>query len=285
MTTELATTINALPVRLEQTHGAMLDVIRESMPLVEKDTQQFRKRQSQTMTNALTIAHPSPFRNLRQICSEIESAKGGIRESTVNIRKHEIEIAIKERDAAIKRSAETSDECLEADLLEAEADELRGGIMQIEENLSGAIRRVTGLIEQYDSIKEFLGVDEITEEDFEKHEEEHHIMTACAQALDAARASPMNLIDQGDHIYLRQLGINGGAVQHEINRLLAAEKEVMSEGKLPSMEVVHVFLNGMKERYKGAISKECERRGMTGTWSHTALLTKKDDETSCSEPS
>ena len=107
-----------------------------------------------------------------------------------------------------------------------------------------------------------LDKEEITEEDFEKDEERYHIMKAFEQALCAARAHG-GTIDEGNHIYFYQIGINGTSAQVEINAYLSGEgQQVSEEGILPEHENTWEWLHDMADKYSGCAQKFVEQKYM-----------------------
>jgi hypothetical protein len=73
-------------------------------------------------------------------------------------------------------------------------------------------------------------------------------MTAFNQALSAAR-SRGGIIDEGNHIYMFQLGINGAVAQKEITALLEAEDSAFIQGIEPSHEGTVLWLNLVADKF------------------------------------
>ena len=86
-------------------------------------------------------------------------------------------------------------------------------------------------------------------------------MTAFNQALTAARARG-GLIDEGNHIYLFQLGINGALAQAEVTSLLAAEQEALNNNIAPSHEGVIKWLNLVADKFEKAPELYAAQRNM-----------------------
>ena len=98
--------------------------------------------------------------------------------------------------------------------------------------------------------------------DSEKEEEKYHIMTVMKQALTAAR-SRQGFIDEGNNIYLQDMGINGATAQALIFQYLKKEKDIFDAGKEPSHELTMEFLESCYEKFKGCSLKYSEKRGFT----------------------
>ena len=117
-------------------------------------------------------------------------------------------------------------------------------------------------VNQYQSLLKHLGVDEITEEMYEREENRYHIMTAMKQALTSARPRG-GIIDEGNMIYLFDLGISGAQAQAEVFAYLNTENELMKEGKAPTHEMTMRWLEACADKWEGDPQKFAERRGFT----------------------
>jgi hypothetical protein len=109
---------------------------------------------------------------------------------------------------------------------------------------------------------ESIGKEFITEEDFEREEERYHIGKAFEQALTAAR-SRGGLIDEGNHIYLHQIGINGMMAQAEVSAYLMQETKMIENGKAPTHEMTIKWLNDLMDKYQGSAEKYAKHKGMS----------------------
>ena len=124
---------------------------------------------------------------------------------------------------------------------------------------------------QYDAIIDSLGIDEITEEMYEDDQRRYHVMTAFAQGLHSARARGGS-IDEGNLIYLFQLGINGGVAQRQVTELLMAEEALFNEGKAPTHEYTLSWLEGCADAYADDSIRYAELRGLLPR-DNTSLVT------------
>lgn len=238
----------------------MVNNIESNLPEIRRATKNFGKTQSQYMDNMLTISHPTPIRNLRQILAEVEKTYTALQQSFYKHKKDEIKAKMKLRDI------EKTDDELDKDLLGVEYSEIKASIEASEKYISGAIRKISNYLDQYNRISEKLiedkGVDKFTELDFEEEEERYHIMTAFAQALTAARARG-GIIDEGNHIYFYQIGINGSSAQMEVRKFLESEGKQINEGRgYPQHDQVLDFLNRMAETYKNCSTIYAGHKGV-----------------------
>lgn len=249
---------------LEQ-HLPMMRIIQDNLPIIKEGSDNFMKTQSQFMDNMLTIHHPTPIRNLRQILAEINKSLQALREAHYNIKRKEIEVKKYERKLL------TEEDDLERELIQVEIDDRLSGMEVNKGYISGAIRKITNYMIQYRSILDSIGVKSFDEIDFEKEEERYHIMTAFDQALTAARTHN-GIIDEGNHIYFMQIGINGSSAQREILIYLSNEGKLIQEGKEPTHEMILQFLNDMAEKYKGCSIHYATKKGLKDIISKEAAL-------------
>jgi hypothetical protein len=80
------------------------------------------------------------------------------------------------------------------------------------------------------------------------------------QALNAARARG-GVIDEGNLIYLFDMGINSAQAQAEIYAYLKMENTLMEQGKAPTHEMTMVWLEACADKFSGDSVKFAERRG------------------------
>lgn len=247
----------------EGEYKLILSAIEANYPAIKRDTQNFYKSQSQFMDNMLTVSAPTSLRNLRQILAEINKTMGGMREAYFGNRKKDIQI---------KQKLQSLDEHtgLERDLIVVEIAELTSQIDMTVEYMKGGMRKVAAYIAQYNNILASRGKTEFTEKDFEDDEERYHIMKAFEQGLCAARAHG-GIIDEGNHIYFHQIGVNGSVAQFEVTRYLREEQSLIDSGREPSHEMTTKFLEYVAKRFKGCAENYSRRKGMT-TLDQTALL-------------
>jgi hypothetical protein len=226
-------------------HKLMLEKFNTEMPKLVKQMKIFGKRQSQFMDNFLTVSHPTELRNIKQILAEVEATKGALKEAYYNNKKKVIELK------KLKRQLSTESDDIEQELIELEIEKTMSEIEDSKLYVSGALRKVNNYIDQFNSILQSLGKKDISEIDFEEEEEKYHIMKAFEQALTAAR-SRQGVIDEGNHIYFSQLGINGAQAQKEMYKYISSEGAMIAEGFEPSYEMQRKFLEDMYKKFKGS---------------------------------
>jgi len=242
---------NSLPTQYKN----MLQEISDYFPVIAKATKAYNKTQSQFMDNMMTLSQPTELRSLRQILAEVNKSKMALDEAYFGIEKKRIDIKKKER----LLTKETDE--FEQELLGVEIAELESQISNTMGYVEGAIRRISAYMNQYKTILTYLDKEEVTEEDFEKDEERYHIMKAFEQALCAAR-SRQGTIDEGNHIYFYQIGVNGTAAQVEVMKYLEQEGKEVAEGNSPTHDNTWQWLHRMSDKYSGCAQKLQDNKHM-----------------------
>ena len=233
----------------------MIQKIDDSMPVILEGQQNFFKTQSQFMDRMLTISHPTPLRNLRQILAEIQKSKMALEHAYLKNKKRRIRIKQKQQ------KIEQISDPIEKELIEVEISENRINISDTEKYMAGALRKIAAYVEQYESILARTGKNSFSEEDFEMEECRYHVGKAFEQALTAAR-SRGGVIDEGNHIYLQQIGVNGAIAQAEITAYLHQENEMIKAGVAPTHKMTTEWIEAIMDRYSTAPAGYAHRRGI-----------------------
>lgn len=237
-------------------YNLMLKNIQAQMPVVDKNTSNFHKSHSQFMQVTLDITAISPIRSIKHTLAEIEQTKLALQEAHFKLRKEQINAQIMERDLAKETDK------LKAELLRVELMETQVKHENAQNYVNGALRKMNFLVNQHKQLLEKIGRTEITEEDYEREEARYHIMTCLKQALNAARARG-GVIDEGNLIYLFDLGINGAQAQAEVSAYLEYERRIISEGTMPSHDLTVRWLEACANRWEQEPAKFAARRGFS----------------------
>jgi hypothetical protein len=246
--------MNELEKTLPIQYSSMLVKINSVLPLANIDTENFNKSSSQFKVATLDVVDLTPINSAKHLLAVIQKTRRALEEASINLRRKNLELKRKELDLMASEGTDT-------DELVIDIDELKIHIAGIEESGRGAVRRLANALDQYQAILTALGKDHLTELDYEKDQARYHIMTAFNQALTAARARG-GLIDEGNHIYLFQLGINGALAQKEITALLEAEQEALNKGLVPDHEAVIKWLNLLADKFEQAPERYAALRNM-----------------------
>jgi hypothetical protein len=215
----------------------------------------FYKAHSQFHNTFLDITELTPINTLKHILARIERKKSALSEAHFKRKKSEIEIRRKQD------KLETTEDLFDKELLEIEIEEIICGIAEGDNYIKGAIREMSFLMTQYNSIMKKIGKEYITEEDYERDERRYHIMTAFKQALNSCR--PRNgVVDEGNTIYFFDLGINAQHAQIQIYKYLKMEQDFIKEGKFPTHEMTLNWLEECADLFENSLIEYAERKGL-----------------------
>ncbi len=239
---------------LPQEYKGMLTHIEETLPATQAACDNFYKSHSQMMTVTLDITDLTPIRSVKHTLAAIERTKSALAEAQINRRKNEIKIKKKQREI------DACEDDLDREELEIEMIELMNNNMNIENSMKGAIRKMSFLMTQYRSVLDHIGKDHITEEDYEREEKRYHVMTAMKQALNSARPRG-GVIDEGNSIYLFDIGVNVAHAQAEVFNYLKIENELIANGQAPSHEMTMEWLEKCADKFQDCAERFAESRG------------------------
>ena len=250
----ITTTLNqALPTAAPE-YKSMLSNIVEKMPAVTQATSNFHKSHSQFMGVTLDVTAITPIRSIKHTLAEIDKTRSALQEAYINLRKKENKLKKKELKLVDCRKD------LDRELLEIEILEIQGHIEGTRNHVQGAVRKMNFFTNQYDNLMKKIGKTELTEEDYELEEARYHIMTCMKQALNSARPRG-GIIDEGNMIYLFDLGINAAQAQAEVFSYLNWENELVKEGKAPEHHHTVQWLEGCADKWAGCPAAFANSRG------------------------
>ena len=241
---------------VKKEYKQMLTNINATLPAIKQSSSNFYKSHSQFMGVMLDVTAITPIRSVKHTLAELDKTRMALEEAQLKMMKKDIELRQKEK----KLADGAFEDDLERELLETEILEVKVNMNNIQNSVSGAIRKMNFFTNQYKSILKKLGKDDITEEEYEKEESRYHVMTCLKQALNAARARG-GVIDEGNLIYLFDMGINSAQAQAEIYAYLDMENKLMKEGKAPTHEMTMIWLEACADKFSGESVKFAERRG------------------------
>ena len=241
---------------VKKEYKQMLTNINTSLPAIKQSSSNFYKSHSQFMGVMLDVTAITPIRSVKHTLAELDKTRMALEEAQLKMMKKDIELRQKEH--KLKTDLEMDE--FEKELLETDILEVKVNMNNIQNSVSGAIRKMNFFTNQYKSILKKLGKDDITEEEYEKEESRYHVMTCLKQALNAARARG-GVIDEGNLIYLFDMGINSAQAQAEIYAYLKMENDMMAEGKAPTHEMTMQWLEACAAKFSQDANKFAERRG------------------------
>jgi len=232
----------------------MLDNINSTMPEIQKSASNFYKSHSQFMSVTLDVTAITPIRSIKHTLAEIEKTKSALQESYFSVQEKKVKIKKKQL------KLENCKNPLDREMLEITILKLQSSIFSSQNYIEAAIRKLNFFTNQYKSLLEHLGIDEVTEEMYEREENRYHIMTNMKQGLVAARTRG-GLIDEGNQIYLFDLGINGADAQVEVFNYLKKENEMIAKGEMPTHEMTMQWLEACADKFEKCSQTFAERRG------------------------
>jgi len=224
--------------------------------LSKQSSSNFYKSHSQFMGVMLDVTAITPIRSVKHTLAEIDKTRMALEEAHLKMRKKDIEL--REKEHKLKTDLDMTE--FEKELLETEILEIQVNMNNIQNSITGAIRKMNFFTNQYKSILKKLGKDDISEEEYEKEESNYHVMTCMKQALNAARARG-GVIDEGNLIYLFDMGINSAQAQAEIYAYLKMENDMMASGKAPTHEMTMQWLEACAAKFSKDAEAFAERRG------------------------
>ena len=235
-------------------YGAMLANVAAKSAAVAQATSNFHKSHSQFMGVTLDVTAITPIRAIKHTLAEIERTRLALQEAYINLRKKENKLKKLER-----KLADEADD-LERELLEIRIVEVQMHTAATRDSVQGAIRKLNFFTNQYDSLMAKVGKTELTEEDYEVEEARYHIMTCMKQALLSAR-SRNGSIDEGNMIYIFDLGLPAAQAQAEVYAYLSWENEMMASGRVPQHTDTMQWLKSCADRWSDYPVKFAESRG------------------------
>jgi len=267
---------NSLPIMTAKPeYQVMATNIEEKLPAVQRDTSNFHKSHSQFMGVTLDVTAITPIRSIKHTLAEIDRTRSALQEAFISVEKKKIEIQMKEREI------EECEDDLQRKMLEVELLEMRSHLESTNNHMQGALRKMNFFVNQHDNLLKALGKEEISEEEYEEEEVKYHIMTAMKQALNAAR-SRNGIIDEGNLIYIFDLGINAADAQAEVFAYLQMENQLIQNGTVPTHDMTVKWLEKCADKWCKCPAQFAESRGFQildkTSLTNTPLLEDKGEE-------
>jgi len=261
--------ISQLPA-LSQNYKDMVSHIKQNMPAIKESSSNFYKSHSQFMGVMLDVTAITPVRSVKHTLAELDRTRMALEEGHLKLKENEIMIRKREQQLANDEMDPIDREQAELKLLK-----LRVNNTNIMNSIQGAIRKMSFFTTQYNNLMKKIGTDHITEEQYEEEEIKYHIMTCMKQALNAARARG-GQIDEGNLIYLFDMGINSAVAQKEVYNYLKLENDMISRGEVPTHSMTVDWLEHCAELFKDESRKFADRRGFE-LMDKKSLATKVED--------
>ena len=231
------------------------------------------RSRSQWSLKHIVHSFPSHWKNLRQISAEMQRKRDALREAKYNYSKKLADSEIKKAEIESKKYeiSQLNDESSEsynphkAKVIKAEIKKLEIEVAEIEDGaecgipkIEGALKEIHTLKSMYDQLTQKIaeetgcGIDELSEEDFEKYEARSHIKYAVDQAIREVRMT--GVIKTGVQQYLEQCGINVTHILKDIRNYLQHEESFetgTTQEKYEFLEIIaNKYENAAKEQVK-----------------------------------
>jgi hypothetical protein len=226
-----------------------LAIIASKMPEINRANHTAGRSQTQTTNQlmSLTMMTDSPYRMMRQCLSQIERKRGALEESYFKMKKKSI---------MIKQWYEKGDEMSVVKAQEAESQAFRQ-----KDYIDGALKEIATFQCSYDEIRKSHNIPEKWDErDAEIAEIDHHIKQAFRQAhRDVVQTGS---ITGGNMEYMEQYGIHIQTATKIIRDYVASEDEMISQGKMPTVQHLYAFLDSMAVQFNDAHKLVMKRIGI-----------------------
>ena len=226
-----------------------LAIIASKMPEINRANHTAGRSQTQTTNQlmSLTMMTDSPYRMMRQCLSQIERKRSALEESYFKMKKKSIQI---------KQWYEKGDEMSVIKAQEAQSQALRQ-----KDYIDGALKEIATFQCSYDEIRKSHNIPEKWDErDAEIAEIDHHIKQAFRQAhRDVVQTGN---ITGGNMEYMEQYGIHIQTATKIIRDYVASEDEMISQGKMPTVQHLYAFLDSMAVQFNDAHKLVMKRIGI-----------------------
>ena len=242
--------------------------IAERMPEINRATNSFGRKNSQTMGKmmSLNMISFSPYSRMKQCLAQIENKRSALKENIFKLRENKIKLErdVYERDS-LKSRLDQSDDTEEKmnlkfdiDLLEVEIQRKASSISDTTLYIEGCLKEIGMYQKTYEEIRVNNDIPEKWDEaDFERGELEHHIKTAFLHLVrDIQQTGRINV---GTSEYLEQFGVNPQTAIDMVKKYLNQIDTFNSGEAFASIDTLYNFLDKMynifKEEYKKVLAE------------------------------
>ena len=143
-TKDLVIKISNSPL-VKKEYKVMLDNINKTLPAIKQSSSNFYKSHSQFMGVMLDVTAITPIRSVKHTLAEIDKTRMALEEAHLKMMKKDIELRQKEKELTDGNFKDN----LEKELLETEILEIKVNMNNIQNSISGAIRKMNFFTNQY----------------------------------------------------------------------------------------------------------------------------------------
>lgn len=219
--------------------------IQKRLPEISHKTDAIGRSNSQTTLSLMSLTMlngQSPHRIARQVLAEIERRRMALAEAQVEY---------------AKLTSEQTETDPRPDVAEAEERLRAFNISQMEAKVSGAIKDIAVLIAAYDGIAATHGINNWTEEDFERQEDWHHVRRGFEllyrNIIECGRGKEATIE------YLQQFGVHIQVALHEVMGYITTIEEGIRAGQRPDASSLEDFLDAMAAKYRHCVAVATRR--------------------------
>ena len=123
---------------VKKEYKVMLDNIHSTLPAIKQSSSNFYKSHSQFMGVMLDVTAITPIRSVKHTLAEIDKTRMALEEAHLKMRKKDIEL--REKEHKFKTDLDMTE--FEKELLETEILEIQVNMNNIQNSITGAIRKM-----------------------------------------------------------------------------------------------------------------------------------------------
>lgn len=246
--------ITNISCTLPAAYRLMTDAISAALPAIDRNTVNFNKSHSQFMVATLDITALTPIRSIKHTLAEISRTRHALEEA--HVKRANLDIDEREQTALLDHL-----DGFELERVRVRLIEIGYQKNALDASAQGAVRKLAYLCKVHSSLLQSIGKSEITEAEYEAEEARYHVMTCLKQALCAARARG-GVIDEGNHIYLFDMGLPASLVQRRVLDYLKSEDELLASGKAATHGMTIEWIQNCADELQGCAAAHAAWRGM-----------------------
>lgn len=250
-----------------------LAAIADRMPEINRATNAFGRKNSQTMGKMMTLnmISFSPYSRIKQCLAQIENKRTALKENIFKLQKEKIRLEklVWQRDLyKAKMESETDPEVVmdykfKIDLTDVDIQKKSAGISDTTLYIEGCLKEIGMYQKTYEEIRKNNDIPEKwDEEDFEKGEIEHHLKTAFLHLIRDIQMT--GRINVGTSEYLEQFGVNPQTAELLVNNYLQEIKNLHmnGNGQMVTINVLYDFLEKAYQTFKDAHKQVLQEMGL-----------------------
>ena len=239
-----------------------LQKICDRLPELNRAKRAVGRRNSQTTATLMTMTMlaDSPYRQMKQCLSQIDSKRNALLEAHFSAKKNKIKI----------ERWEKSGDALDA----IEAEETRSQTEQIISSAENAMKEIGMFQDIYEQIRTSHNIPvDWDEEDYEKTEIDHALRMGFRQAIQNIMSSGRIAISTVE--YWEQFGVHPMVGEKLTKDYLESVALEIRDNKFPSVVSMHKFLDKMVETFKDEHKHSLTRIGVDAIINHQYAYKKK----------